>query len=133
MIHFRQLLSNYRRYAANLNMKGISFFTHPVECLHTRDHQPFVVAKTIDYFSITKKLNSQEINILLQHGRHFIVQLLQHGCHDVMCKHTIHFLRMYNSRTSSYNSRASTAEFSILIHIRNVCISYALTCMVMDQ
>ena len=25
MIHFRQLLSNYSRYEANLNMKGISF------------------------------------------------------------------------------------------------------------
>ena len=28
---FGQLLSNYSRYEANLNMKPVSFFTHPVQ------------------------------------------------------------------------------------------------------
>ena len=27
---FEQLLSNYSRYAADLNIKAVSFFTHPV-------------------------------------------------------------------------------------------------------
>ena len=27
---FGQLLWNFRRYAANFNMKAVSFFTHPV-------------------------------------------------------------------------------------------------------
>ena len=29
---FGQLLSNYSRYAANLNTKAVSFFTRPVDC-----------------------------------------------------------------------------------------------------
>ena len=44
-----------------------------VSGLHTRDHQPGVVAKTIEYFAITKEPNSQGFNALLQHGCHFTI------------------------------------------------------------
>ena len=36
-----------------------------IVCLHTRDSHPGVIVKTIDYFSMTKELNSQENNMLL--------------------------------------------------------------------
>ena len=56
-------MSNYRRHAANLYMKGFyqGFFTRPVECSYTHNRQLCVISKNIENFST--ELNSQEINL----------------------------------------------------------------------
>ena len=48
-----------------------------------------MIAKTLEYFPITKVLNSQEVKMLLQHSHHFIVLLTINIAGTASCANTI--------------------------------------------